>query len=77
MRPCATASEEALAAAWAQITGLSGAYESHGVPDIARAGDMTITNTPVAFEAGDYTARISFHDDRSIAGLFIPDEKVS
>ncbi|BBY85823.1 hypothetical protein MTOK_16050 [Mycolicibacterium tokaiense] len=36
-----------------------------------RAGDftITITNTPSAFEAGDFVARITFRDDRTIAGL--------
>ena len=64
-------SEDALAAAWAQIIGLSGAFERHGEPEVARAGDVTITNTPLALEAGDYVARISFRDDRTIAGLHI------
>jgi hypothetical protein len=36
-----------------------------------RAGDFTITNTPLAFEAGDFVARITFRDDRTIAGLYI------
>lgn len=64
-------SEDALAAAWAQIIGLSGAFEKHGEPNLARAGDVTVTNTPISMEAGDYTARIAFRDDRKIAGLFI------
>ncbi|ALE82819.1 hypothetical protein XF36_06310 [Pseudonocardia sp. HH130629-09] len=64
-------SEESLAAAWSQILGLSGTYETHGVPEIARAGDVTVTDTQLCMEAGDYTARISYRDDRSIAGLFI------
>lgn len=64
-------SEDALAAAWAQITGLAGALEGMGEPQVTRAGDVTITNTPLSFEAGDYTARISFRDDRAIAGLHI------
>jgi hypothetical protein len=64
-------SQDALAAAWAQIVGLSGAFEGHGEPEVARAGDVTITNTPLALEAGDYTARIAFRDDRTIAGLHI------
>jgi hypothetical protein len=63
--------EDALAAAWAQIVGMSGAYERHGEPEVVRAGDLTITNTPLAMEAGDYTARIAFRDDRTIAGLHI------
>ncbi len=64
-------SEDALAAAWAQITGLSGAFEGHGETQVARAGDVTVTNTPLALEAGDYTARVAFRDDRTIAGLHI------
>lgn len=64
-------SEDTLAAAWAQIVGLSGALEGLGEPEVSRAGDMTITNTPLAMEAGDYTAQIVFRDDRAIAGLHI------
>jgi hypothetical protein len=32
---------------------------------------MTITDTPLSFEAGDYMTRITFRDDRTIAGLHI------
>jgi len=63
--------EEGLAEAWAYIVGLAGAYEGHGETDVMRAGDFTITNTPLNFEAGDFVARITFRDDRTIAGLFI------
>ncbi|MGW9557440.1 DUF3887 domain-containing protein [Nocardiopsis sp. NPDC055551] len=70
-------SEDALAAAWAQIVGLSGAFEGQGKPEVARAGDVTVTNTPISFEAGDYTARITFRDDRTIAGLHILERQTS
>jgi hypothetical protein len=70
-------SEDALAAAWAQIIGLSGAFEGLGEPEVTRASDVTITNTSLSFEAGDYTARIAFRDDRTIAGLHILDEQKS
>lgn len=63
--------EEGLAEAWAYLAGLAGAYESHGDTDAVRAGDFTITNTPLAFEAGDFVARVTFRDDRTIAGLYI------
>jgi hypothetical protein len=63
--------EEGLAEAWAYIVGLAGAYESHGDTAVVRAGDFTTTNTPLSFEAGDFVARITFRDDRTIAGLFI------
>jgi hypothetical protein len=63
--------EEGLAEAWAHIAGLAGAYESHGHTDAVRAGDFTITSTPLTFEAGDFVARITFRDDRTLAGLYI------
>lgn len=62
---------EGLAAAWAQVVGTVGAYESHGEVSVARASDLTVTNTPLAFEAGDFVARIAFRDDQTIAGLFL------
>jgi hypothetical protein len=64
-------SEEELAAPWSQIAGLVGSYEGHGTTDVARSGDRTITNTPLAFEAGDFVARITFRNDRTISGLYI------
>jgi Protein of unknown function (DUF3887) len=63
--------EEGLAEAWAHIVGLAGAYESHGDTVAARTGLLTTTNTPLIFEAGDFVARITFRDDRTIAGLYI------
>ena len=65
--------EEGLAEAWVHIVGLAGAYESHGDTEAIRAGDFTTTNTPLQFEAGDFLARITFRDDRTIAGLYILD----
>ncbi|MGK2867493.1 MAG: DUF3887 domain-containing protein [Mycobacterium sp.] len=63
--------EDGLAEAWAHIVGLAGAYEGHGDIDSLRAGDFTTTNTPLSFEAGDFVARITFRDDRTLAGLYI------
>jgi hypothetical protein len=63
--------EEGLAEAWVYLAGLAGAYESHGNTEVVRTGDFTVTNTPLAFEAGDFIARVVFRDDRTIAGLFI------
>lgn len=60
-----------IAAAWAQVSALAGAYEHCGQTGASRAVDITVTDTPLAFEAGDFTARISFRDDKTIAGLFI------
>ena len=69
--------EDALAAAWAQITGHAGALEGHGTPEVARAADVTVTNTQLNLEAGEFIARIAFRDDQSIAGLFILNAEVA
>jgi hypothetical protein len=63
--------DDGLAEAWAQIAAMAGADESHGDTDAVRAGDFTTTDTPLTFEAGDFVARITFRDDRTIAGLYI------
>lgn len=63
--------EEGLAEAWAHIAGLAGTYEGRGDTEASRAGDFTTTNTPLRFEAGDFVARITFRDDRTLAGLYI------
>lgn len=62
---------EGLAAAWAQIAGMAGAYDHRGQTEASRTADITVTNTPLLFEAGDFTARISFRDDQTVAGLYI------
>ena len=59
-----------LTEAWAYLAGMAGAYE-HGDTEAVRASDCTITNTPLAFEAGEFIARVTFRDDRTIAGLYI------
>ena len=69
--------DDGLAQAWAHIVGLAGAYESHGDIEAVRAGDFTTTNTPLSFEAGDFVARITFRDDRTVAGLYILDPVVA
>jgi hypothetical protein len=62
--------DEGLAEGWAHIVGLAGTYEGHGDTDVVRTSDFTTTNTPLNFEAGDFVARITFRDDRTIAGLY-------
>lgn len=66
-------SAESLGEVWAQLASQVGRLERCGTPQSARAGDLTITDTPLSFEAGDLTARITFRDDRTIAGLYFLD----
>jgi len=65
--------DEGMAEAWAYLAGVAGAYEGHGDTEVMRAGDFTVTTTPLVFEAGEFLARITFRDDRTIAGLFVVD----
>ncbi len=62
---------EGLAAAWAQVVGTVGAYERHGPIEAVRTADLTVTTTPLAFEAGDLVARVTFRDDGAIEGLYL------
>jgi hypothetical protein len=62
-----------LAAAWAQVIGLAGQYERHGEPSVYQAGDLTVVDTPLFFEAGERMGRISYRRDGRVAGLlFLP-----
>jgi hypothetical protein len=59
-----------LAAAWAQVIGLVGQYERRGEPSVYQAGDFTIVDTPLFFEAGERMGRVSYDRDGRVAGLF-------
>jgi hypothetical protein len=59
-----------LAAAWAQVIGMVGEFERHGEPSVYRAGDYTIVDVPLSFEAGERTGRVSYDQDARVAGLF-------
>ncbi|HEX3752532.1 MAG TPA: DUF3887 domain-containing protein [Streptosporangiaceae bacterium] len=59
-----------LAAAWAQVIGLVGQYERHGEPSVYQAGDFTVVDTPLFFEAGERMGRVSYDRDGRVAGLF-------
>jgi Protein of unknown function (DUF3887) len=59
-----------LAAVWAQVIGLAGAYQSMGEPVTHQAGDYTVVDVPLFFEAAAQTGRISYTQDGQVAGLF-------
>jgi hypothetical protein len=59
-----------LAAAWAQVIGMVGQYERRGAPSVYQAGDHTIVDLPLFFEAGERMGRVSYDRDASVAGLF-------
>ena len=59
-----------LAAVWAQVIGMVGQYERHGEPRVYQAGDLTVVDTPLFFEAGERMGRVSYDRDGRVAGLF-------
>lgn len=62
-----------LAAAWALLAGQIGRLEQTGRPVVYQAGDFTIADIPLSFEAGERTARIAFDRQGKVAGLhFLP-----
>lgn len=62
---------DALAAAWSQVIRTAGAFETRGMAAATRLGEVTVVETPLHFEAGEFVARVSLRDDASIAGFFL------
>jgi hypothetical protein len=66
-----------LAAGWAQVIGMVGSFERIGEPRAYPAGDYTIVDTPLYFEAGELTGRISYDRAGKVAGLhFLPSNRL-
>jgi hypothetical protein len=60
-----------MAAVWAHVAGLVGAYQRLGEPFTHQAGDYTVVDVPLYFEAGDMTARVSYDRGGRVAGFFV------
>ncbi len=60
-----------MAAGWAHTIALIGGLERIGDPFAFQAGDYTVVNIPLHFEAGEANGRISFDLDGKIAGMYI------
>lgn len=61
---------DGLARAWAAQIGAIGQFERMGRPVAYPAGDYTLVDVPLFFEAGERTGRITFDRAGKIAGLF-------
>ena len=59
-----------LAAAWAQVVGMAGAYQGMGEPVAHQVGDYTVVDVPLRFEAAELTGRVSYDHAGQVAGLF-------
>jgi hypothetical protein len=64
-----------LAAAWAQVVGLAGAYQGMGEPVAHQAGDYTVVDVPLRFEAAELTGRVSYDRAGQVAGLFFLNQR--
>lgn len=62
---------DGVAAAWAQVVGMVGAYEHMGEPFVRRQADHTVVDLPLEFEAGSMKGRVAYDGDGRVAGLFI------
>jgi hypothetical protein len=60
-----------LAGAWALAVSQVGRFERAGQPAAAPFPDSTVVDVPLYFEAGEWTARVSFSPDGTIIGLFL------
>jgi uncharacterized protein with PIN domain len=61
---------QGLSAVWAQVIGTAGGYEGMGEPVAHQAGDYTVVDIPLHFEAADLTGRVSYDRTGQVAGLF-------
>jgi Protein of unknown function (DUF3887) len=62
---------ERLAAGWTHTIAIIGGLERIGDPFAFRAGQYTIVNIPLHFEAGEANGRVTFDLRGKVAGLFI------
>jgi DNA-binding SARP family transcriptional activator len=60
-----------LAALWAGLAGMIGSYERMDPPTIYPAGDYTVVEVPLFFEAGERVGRVSYDEHGRVAGLFL------
>lgn len=62
---------DGIARGWAQNAGMVGGLDRIGEPLAYPAGDGTVVDIPLYFEAGERTGRVSFGRNGKIVGLFI------
>ena len=61
---------DGVARVWAQLRGMAGWLEKMGKPVAYQAGDYTVVDLPLTFEAGERTGRVSYDRNGKVAGLF-------
>jgi len=61
---------DGLATIWARLAGMFGQFEGMGEPVAFQAGDHTVVDVPLSFEAGERTGRVSYDRGGKVTGLF-------
>lgn len=64
-------SADGLRDAWAQLAGIVGGYQQMGEAVARQAGDLTIVDIPMSFEASEMKGRVVYDKDARVAGLFV------
>lgn len=60
-----------LADGWAHTVGMIGSFERMGEPFAHQAGDDTVVDIPLHFEAGEAVGLVRFNRDGEVAGLLL------
>ena len=61
---------DGLATIWARLAGMLGQLEETGEAVAFQAGDHTVVDVPLSFEAGERTGRVSYDRGGKVTGLF-------
>jgi hypothetical protein len=69
-RMAARLDADGLAVTWARLAGMVGQLEGTGEPAAFQAGDHTVVDVPLSFEAGERTGRVSYDRGGKVTGLF-------
>lgn len=64
-------SESGLRDAWSRLAGLVGRYEQMGQASARQAGNLTIIDIPMSFEASEMNGRVVYDQDGKVTGLFV------
>jgi hypothetical protein len=60
-----------LASVWAMVIGTAGTFERFGEPVVHPAGDLSVVDVLMEFEAGQALAQITFRRDGLVAGMYL------
>ncbi|ETW22414.1 DUF3887 domain-containing protein [Mycobacterium gastri] len=66
-----TVPPDKLQSAWADYQATFGKYQSHGDPKQVPLGDLTVVNIPLTMEQMPGEFRVTFHNDGTVAGLWL------